>query len=180
MMALSGIGLLYQSPGGETLSTVGICFVLLSSLSYAIYIVGLNRSGVNQLPVIKLTFYALIFGLSIYIVRLRFLTDLQIITAPNLLFNASMLALLPTIVSLVMITMAINHIGSTPTAILGALEPVTAVFFGVLIFQEQLTPRIIFGIMLILIAVTLLIAGKPLINYTVNKLIRKKRKHKFG
>lgn len=31
-------------------------------------------------------------------------------------------------------TSAIQYIGSTPTAILGALEPVTAVFFGVMIF----------------------------------------------
>ena len=43
-------------------------------------------------------------------------------------------------------TKAIHYIGSTPTAILGALEPVTALFFGVLIFGEQLTPRIILGI----------------------------------
>ena len=40
------------------------------------------------------------------------------------------LAALPTAVSLLCTTQAIHYIGSTPTAILGALEPVTAVFFG--------------------------------------------------
>lgn len=50
-----------------------------------------------------------------------------------------------------------------PTAILGALEPVTALFFGVLIFGEQLTPRIILGILMVITAVTLIIGGKTLL-----------------
>ena len=53
----------------------------------------------------------------------------------------------------------IHYIGSTPTAILGALEPVTAVFFGVVIFYEELTARLGLGIALILVAVTLIVAG---------------------
>ena len=56
-------------------------------------------------------------------------------------------------------TQAIHYIGSTPTAILGALEPVTAVFFGVVIFHEELTARLGLGIALILVAVTLIVAG---------------------
>lgn len=37
LLALAGIALLYQGDGGKPLSTIGIIFVLLSSLSYAIY-----------------------------------------------------------------------------------------------------------------------------------------------
>ena len=69
------------------------------------------------------------------------------------------LAALPTAVSLLCTTQAIHYIGSTPTAILGALEPVTAVFFGVVIFHEELTARLGLGIALILVAVTLIVAG---------------------
>ena len=56
LLALSGIALLYQGDGNKPLSTVGIIFVLLSSLSYAIYIVGVNRSSLKTLPTTKLTF----------------------------------------------------------------------------------------------------------------------------
>ena len=72
LLALSGIALLYQGDGDKPLSTLGIIFVLLSSLSYAIYIVGVNRSTLKNLPTTKLTFYAILFGLSVYIVRLNF------------------------------------------------------------------------------------------------------------
>lgn len=162
LLAFTGIALLYKGGDGRTLSLVGVVLVFLSSLCYAVYIVGVNRSSLRALTTEKLTFYALLFGLSVYVVRLRFCADLQAIPAPHLWANALSLALFPTIVSLVTMAAAIRRIGSTPTAILGALEPVTALFFGVAVFGERLTPRIVAGVVLILIAVTLIIAGKSL------------------
>ena len=162
-LAFVGISMLCKSPGGQTLSLVGITFVFLSSLSYAIYIVGVNRSSLKDMPIAKLTFYVLLFGLSVYVVRLRFCTELQVIPTPMLWINAVSLAVFPTVISLVTMTKAIHYIGSTPTAILGALEPVTALFFGVLVFGEQLTPRIILGILMVITAVTLIIGGKSLL-----------------
>lgn len=163
LLALSGIALLYQGDGNNPLSTLGIIFVMLSSLSYAIYIVGVNRSSLKNLPTTKLTFYAILFGLSVYIVRLNFCMNLQIMPSPWMWADVLALAILPTAVSLVCTALAIHYIGSTPTAILGALEPVTALFFGVLIFQEKLTPRLMIGILMIITAVTLIIIGKSLI-----------------
>ena len=61
--------------------------------------------------------------------------------------------------SMVCTTEAIQCIGSTPTAILGVLEPVTAVFFGVLVFDEVLTTRIVIGLILVIVSVTLVVAG---------------------
>ena len=162
-LAFVGISMLCKSPGGQTLSLVGITFVFLSSLSYAIYIVGVNRSSLKDMPIAKLTFYVLLFGLSVYVVRLQFCTELQVIPMPMLWINAVSLAVFPTVISLVTMTKAIHYIGSTPTAILGALEPVTALFFGVLVFGEQLTPRIILGILMVITAVTLIIGGKSLL-----------------
>ena len=162
-LAFVGISMLCKSPGGQTLSLVGITFVFLSSLSYAIYIVGVNRSSLKDMPIAKLTFYVLLFGLSEYVVRLQFCTELQVIPTPMLWINAVSLAVFPTVISLVTMTKAIHYIGSTPTAILGALEPVTALFFGVLVFGEQLTPRIILGILMVITAVTLIIGGKSLL-----------------
>ena len=162
-LAFVGISMLCKSPGGQTLSLVGITFVFLSSLSYAIYIVGVNRSSLKDMPIAKLTFYVLLFGLSVYVVRLQFCTELQVIPTPMLWINAVSLAVFPTVISLVTMTKAIHYIGSTPTAILGALEPVTALFSGVLVFGEQLTPRIILGILMVITAVTLIIGGKSLL-----------------
>ena len=69
------------------------------------------------------------------------------------------LSLVSTIISLVLLTIAIKEIGSTPTAIMGALEPLTAVLIGVLLFGENFTWRLVGGIILILGAVMLIILG---------------------
>lgn len=49
-------------------------------------------------------------------------------------------------------------IGSTKTAIFGVLEPLTALFFGVTVFHEELTTRIIAGVALILTGVLLIVS----------------------
>jgi len=53
-----------------------------------------------------------------------------------------------------------NPIGSTPAAIMGALEPVTAVIIGVCIFGESFTFQLAIGILAILAGVTIIIARK--------------------
>ncbi len=163
-LAFTGILMLYRGEGGQTLSLPGVVLVFVSSLTYAIYIVGVNRSSLRDMPTVKLTFYAVLFGMGVYLVRLRFGAALQPIPSAELWLNPIGMALFPTLVSLIFMTKSIHYIGSTPAAILGALEPITALVIGVTVFGEALTPRIVFGIVLILTAVMLVVAGKPLMH----------------
>lgn len=167
VMALGGIGLLYKGGDGSPLSLTGTMLVMISALAYAIYIVGINKSVLKDVATLKLTFYILLFGLSLFLVRVDFGQSLHIVDKWYLWGNLIALAVFPTAISFLCTTQAISYIGSTPTAILGALEPVTAVFFGVTIFGEILTPRIVFGILLIILAVTFIIAGNNMKNYMV-------------
>ena len=121
LLALGGIALLYKGGDGATLSLAGVALVFFSSLCYAVYIVGVNRSSLRDLSTEKLTFYSLLFGLSVYLVRLRGVAGLQMIPSPLLWINAVSLALFPTIVSLVTMAGAIRRIGfAAPSA---ALDP---------------------------------------------------------
>ena len=95
LLALGGIGLLYKSGDGSTLSLTGIILVMVSALSYAIYIVGVNHSTLKLMSTAKLTFYALLFGLSIYIVRSNFCTELQAIPSLPAWGNILAMAFLP-------------------------------------------------------------------------------------
>ncbi len=162
LLSSVGILLLCRSADGTTLNPVGIALVLLSSLCYAVYIVGVNRSSLRTMSAERLTFYSLLIGTSVYVVRLHGCVYLQLLPSSPMWGCAVGLALFPTIVSLVALAGAIHRIGSTPAAILGALEPVTALIIGVAVFSEALTVRIIGGVVLILVAVTLIIVGDSL------------------
>lgn len=156
-----GISLLYHGKEGATLNLHGVLIVLLSALLYSLYIVGVkNIKQVRHMNSAKMTFYVMLFGLIVYIANLNFCTELQPLTSPVLWLYAVGLALFPTIISIETINVAIKLIGSTTTAILGSLEPLTALFFGVIIFHEQLTLRIILGIIAVLFGVILIIKRK--------------------
>ena len=156
-----GIILLYKGKPDTALSIKGILIVLTSALLYALYIVGVkNIKPVKAMNSARLSFYVMLFGLIVYIVNLKFCTTLQMLPNLKAWLFAIGLALFPTIISLETITIAIQLIGSTNTAILGALEPLTAIFFGIVFFHEQLTLRISFGIILILFGVFLIISRK--------------------
>ncbi len=156
-----GIGLLYNGKSGITLNLHGVALVLSSALLYALYIVAVkNVKIIKHIKADKLSFYVMLFGLAVYIYNLKFCTQLQILDRPFLWLCTIGLSLFPTIISLETITISIKLVGSTTTAILGALEPLTAIFFGVVFFHEQLTLRICIGVALILFGVILIITRK--------------------
>lgn len=159
LLALGGIGLLYKSEDGSTLSLIGTLLVFASSLSYAIYIVGINQTSLKNVATLKVTFYVLLFGLSLFVARLLYSGVLNTPDQWYLWANLLALAVFPTAISFLCTTGAIQYIGSIPTAILGALEPVTAIFFGIAVFGESLTVRESFGLVMIIVAVTFVIAG---------------------
>lgn len=160
LLAVSGVGLLYQGDGNEKLSTAGFALVMVSSLLYATYIISVNRWN-TTMSNIKFTFWILVFGLITMGIFTWISGDsFQLLETPKQWICAAQLALLPTVLSLFFMTISINLIGSTPAAIMGALEPVTAVIIGVFIFGETFTMRLGIGIIAILAGVTLIILRK--------------------
>lgn len=181
LMTVFGVGLLCRSGDGTTLSLTGILLVMLSSITYAAYIISVNRiRPLKEMPTIVMSFYMLSFGALFLFCLVGLGTQLQSIPHWYDWGYLICLAILPTVVSFVATTQAIHYIGPTPTAILGALEPVTAVVFGVFIFNETMTPRIFLGIVLIITAVTIIVAQGNIAAYLIRfrklfpKLKRKK------
>jgi len=152
------IGVVLLCGMGETnLDFIGIILVIISSLCYAIYVVVVNKA--LNVPTMKLAFYSMFFC-ALTIVIYSFFDEkytIQELTTFNMWFFCTFLAIIPTIISLIFLVKAINTIGSTPTSIFGALEPLTAVVIGIVLFDEKLTFYSIIGTFLILFGVTLIV-----------------------
>ncbi len=178
ILALVGIGLLYKGDADVSLSTMGVLLVMVSSLTYAVYIVIVNQSSI-RMSSLKLTFYVLLICMLCLLAYSFTSPDLYLMLppSPRAWFFACWLGLVPTVLSLVFMTIAVHEVGATPTAIMGALEPLTAVAIGVMVFDESLTFRLAVGIVLILSAVLLIVMGKSFhlrtITHTITTLVRK-------
>ena len=157
LLAVSGVGLLYQGDGNDKLSTAGFALVMCSSLLYALYIISINQWKNPGMSNIKFTFYILVFGLlTMFVYSFIAGEPIQMLQTPKQWLCAAQLALLPTVLSLFFMTISINLIGSTPAA----LEPVTAVIIGVCVFGESFSLQLAIGILAILAGVTIIIARK--------------------
>ena len=169
ILAIAGV---YFLCGGWTGSTSadaagaiplkGLLMVLLTVFTYASYIVGVNKTpAINHINGMKMTFYVLadsafIFLCNILVKGARF----GMLPDGGAWANALALALLPTLISDLTLIYAIHMIGSTTTAILGCMEPLTAVIMGIIFFGERLDLPQGAGMALIFVAVFLVILAQ--------------------
>ena len=159
-MAFLGVMTLSRDDAGGMISITGMLLVMLSSLSYAIYLVYINRGPMRNMTSSVVTFFVLVGGLAVLAVKTYMGGGLMIPPSPMAWFNVTGLGLFPTFVSLYFTSQAIDTIGSTKTAIFGALEPLTAVILGIIILGEALSLNTAIGMLLILVSVTVLTIKK--------------------
>lgn len=153
VLSLIGVILLYWSDSGVALNTTGVILVLVSALTYAIYIIVVNRCPL-EMSSFKINFYVVLYcaiGMAVF----AWLSGQPLRLPHNAVswFYSAWLAVVPATLSLVLMVYASKYVGATPTAILGALEPLTAVLIGIFVFNEAFGLRLAVGIVLILSAV---------------------------
>lgn len=155
-----GVIIMTQSDSTREIDTVGVLLSLGSALSYAFFVVIINRNkAISNISNSLLTFYVLLVGAIFFLSRV-------VATGGNLTvgieskvdcLNLVGLAVLPTIVSTATLAVATRNIGATKASVLGVFEPITAILVGTLVFGEALTNNIIVGILIAMFAVTFMI-----------------------
>lgn len=154
--AFLGVVILSKNDDGGFISLLGLTLVMLSSFSYAIYLVYINRGPMKKINTSTITFYVILGGFLVMIPYCLLDGGLMLPKTTPAWINAIGLGFFPTVISLIFTSRAIALIGSTETAIFGALEPLTAVILGILILGETLTITPAIGMILIFTSVTVL------------------------
>ena len=148
--------------GGFSLNPLGLLFVLITIFTYGSYIIGVNNikaiAGMNGM---KLTFYVLAFSCMLFMVNLLAKGgEFAPLVTFHQWWNILALAFIPTLISDLTLVYAIQIIGSTTTAILGCMEPLTAVLVGIAVFGERLNLNQGVGMILVFVAVYLVILAQ--------------------
>lgn len=163
IMAVGGVILLSVQKGGGDVSLAGVAVAVFSGLGYASYMVSINVSSkLQNLKGLKLTFYVFLIG-DIFLIAnsYAFGTGMQPLNSGMDIVNLLLLAFVCTILSNQTLIVSIKNIGSVRASVLGAMEPVTAVIVGLLVFNELMTWKTAAGMLVILAAVIIIIlSGK--------------------
>ena len=122
LIAISGVAMLYMGDGDGRISIAGIIIVLFSALTYALYLIVVNKSNVRNMGGLKLTFYAMSVASCLFFVKAMCGHGLQVLPDWQAGLNLLLLAIIPTVVSCITMVYSVQHIGSTYTAVLGHLS----------------------------------------------------------
>ena len=144
---------------GISLNPLGLLFVLVTIFTYGSYIIGVNNlKPIASMNGMKLTFYVLAFSCLLFCGNIVVKGgSFQPLVTFHQWWNILALAFVPTLISDLTLVYAIQIIGSTTTAILGCMEPLTAVLVGISVFGEKLNLNQGIGMILVFIAVYLVI-----------------------
>lgn len=166
LLAVLGVGLLSLASGheaaGDSRTVFGIILSLLSGLFTALYIVGIQVAKLPKINEFVMTFYVMLTGSIFCLANAIYEGAFSLIDTGTEIMLAVLMALITAVLSNLTLILAVKSIGSTLAAILGVMEPLTAVAVGCLLFGEPFTAQIAAGCLLVCSAVLLaLLSPKP-------------------
>ncbi|MHC5308924.1 DMT family transporter [Myroides sp. LJL116] len=157
ILSLIGVGLMCIHGQSSPALLKGLGLSAITIFTYGLYIVGLNKSRIATLPFETLTFYVLSTGGLIFFFYALLTTGIQPIYLASDWINLLLLGFFATFISDICLVLAVKYAGSTITSILGSMEPLVAVVIGSIFFHEYFSLYSALGLVLVLVAVTLVI-----------------------
>ena len=148
IVVVVGVGILSIKDNFE-INYIGLFVSLLGALMYALYMIIVNKTKIKASGV-KVSFYSMVFASLFFLVKTLVLGNSVAIPSLKIGTHLALFSLITTALSVVSLVYAIKYIGSTPTAIMGAVEPVVAVMISVGLFDETLTFSLIAGVIIII------------------------------
>lgn len=140
---------------------LGLVLAVASGMTYAFYIIYMDKSGLKNQPVFKITFYVALMSsiaMGLYGTATGELT-LSSLTTKSWWISLAF-SLLCTVVALSLLQIGIKHVGASTAAILTTFEPITSIVCGVLLLGESVTTVKIVACALIMIGVVTLSLSK--------------------
>jgi drug/metabolite transporter (DMT)-like permease len=139
---------------------LGAALVFAGAVSYAIYLV-LGAQIIQRVGPMRFTAYALLIASALCIAQFLALRPLAALALPWQVYACAIaMALLSTVLPTFMTAEALKRIGANQVAILGALGPVSTIFFGFVGLDESMTALQLAGTALVLGGVVL-VSLKP-------------------
>lgn len=154
-IAFLGVAALNGGEEDTGISPIGFLILFVSALAYALYMVIVNKTRVKNMEGMKVSFYSMAFCTIFFLGKAFTMNTFQAIPSVAAGLNLTFFALISTAISVITLVKAIQLIGSTPTSILGSLEPIVAVAITIIIFHEPFTLNLAVGIIFVLAAVML-------------------------
>ncbi len=137
-LILATIGVAMATGNSDMFAAKGILLALLSAVTYAGYLLGIEQTSIQKMDSMKAMFYmCIINGITVFLFDLpsgNVVYGLE----PKVMFYTFILAVLNSSFAYVLLIIGIKKIGAGNASIFSMLEPVSGVAAGVIFLQEKL------------------------------------------
>lgn len=157
VLCFAGICLFYDPSAGFSLK--GGAYALSSAVTFAVYVTLLPSLKSNPVKGLLLTFYTAAFS-SLFTLAICLATgSLALPRSLNGWILCAVFAFLVTTVAVVCFQQGAFLIGGEKTSIVSAIEPITGVVVGAVVFREAVTPQLAIGSLFVVGASILIVVS---------------------
>jgi len=153
--ACGGVAVLCLPGSSGDIQTKGVLLSIGSAFVYALYLILVGRSKrIADVSIQTITIYALLVGVVIFACMHWCEGQNTLVYCTSVVdwLNLLGLAIFPTTIAMVGLSVATRRIGATRAAVLGVFEPITTILFGILLFHEPFTLLTALGMLICLTA----------------------------
>lgn len=151
-LILAIVGMLTFIDRTGQISFTGIFLAILSGVTYAFYILYIDKSGLKKMDAFKLTFYLSLVVTGCLLIYGSVTQSITLHLTPIAWGLTILISLLVTVGAVALLQMGIKLIGSTKASILCLFEPITSVAFGLILLNEELSLLKFIGCFFILLS----------------------------
>ena len=155
-LIIATAGVFFFLERGQTAATVGIALALISAVTYAGYMVALDKLRLSRQNPLVVSFYiAVVVALEMLVYNL-FADRSVFALPPKAMLYTFVISMCTSLVAVCLLQLGIRYLSATTAAILSLFEPLSSTVAGVLILHEQLTFHKLAGSVLIFTGIVIL------------------------
>lgn len=149
-------GVMFFLEKGQSEGLLGLGIAVLSSITYAIYMVGMDKKKLKDMDPFKVSFYmaiAVATGMFIYNIPTN---KIVFALPPKAFLYTLIVAVCTSLLAVIFLQIGIKHLNATVASIFCLFEPIACSVAGAIFLSEKMTLMKIIGSVLILSAVVLI------------------------
>ncbi|MDD6762333.1 MAG: DMT family transporter [Clostridiales bacterium] len=149
------VGIFMFSDISHGASTAGIILAILSGIFYSFYVIYIERSGLESMDYIVLTFYVMVI-MSVSVLIFGAVTGALSFDISPLAWSVSaIISFLVTLGAMPLLQLGVRYEGASTAGILSTIEPITSVIMGAVFLGEHIGTGQMMGGAMILFGVLL-------------------------
>lgn len=159
-LALAMIGIVCFIDFNDFSRIQGIAMALISGVTFAVYLVGIEKAGLSSMNNYKLSFYlSAIVSVSLLVFNI-FSNQIVFNQPVSNYFLMICIGVLASFIALIFLKIGIEELGSTLASMFCLFEPISSVVFGFFLLNESVGFMKILGCLFIIVAMALLVMKK--------------------